>query len=140
MEFNNISSLWFGLKVSLPKTQSLCQDWDIHCLNEFVFCHGKLSYYIIYVVLKLFLLVMLLRCMFWKFFLQVAIITPFNFPLEIPVLQLMGALYMGNKPLLKVDSKVCECIPYGHWKSWISGFSSCFSATLLHLIFELAII
>ncbi|KAK4394426.1 putative aldehyde dehydrogenase [Sesamum angolense] len=37
----------------------------------------------------------------------VAIITPFNFPLEIPVLQLMGALYMGNKPLLKVDSKVC---------------------------------
>ncbi|XP_034673012.1 probable aldehyde dehydrogenase [Vitis riparia] len=36
----------------------------------------------------------------------VAIITPFNFPLEIPVLQLMGALYMGNKPILKVDSKV----------------------------------
>lgn len=38
--------------------------------------------------------------------LQVAIITPFNFPLEIPLLQLMGALYMGNKPVLKVDSKV----------------------------------
>ncbi|KAI3429948.1 Aldedh domain-containing protein [Psidium guajava] len=36
----------------------------------------------------------------------VAIVTPFNFPLEIPVLQLMGALYMGNKPVLKVDSKV----------------------------------
>ncbi|KAK7265774.1 hypothetical protein RJT34_33397 [Clitoria ternatea] len=36
----------------------------------------------------------------------VAIITPFNFPLEIPVLQLMGALYMGNKPVIKVDSKV----------------------------------
>ncbi|KAL9434373.1 hypothetical protein AB3S75_029083 [Citrus x aurantiifolia] len=36
----------------------------------------------------------------------VAIITPFNFPLEIPALQLMGALYMGNKPILKVDSKV----------------------------------
>lgn len=36
----------------------------------------------------------------------VSIITPFNFPLEIPVLQLMGALYMGNKPVLKVDSKV----------------------------------
>ncbi|KAH6821294.1 aldehyde dehydrogenase 12A1 [Perilla frutescens var. hirtella] len=36
----------------------------------------------------------------------VAIITPFNFPLEIPLLQLMGALYMGNKPILKVDSKV----------------------------------
>lgn len=37
---------------------------------------------------------------------QVAIVTPFNFPFEIPVLQLMGALYMGNKPVLKVDSKV----------------------------------
>ncbi|WZZ37243.1 hypothetical protein YC2023_020644 [Brassica napus] len=32
----------------------------------------------------------------------VTIITPFNFPLEIPLLQLMGALYVGNKPLLKV--------------------------------------
>lgn len=31
----------------------------------------------------------------------VALITPFNFPLEIPVLQLMGALFMGNKPVLK---------------------------------------
>ncbi|KAJ4974749.1 hypothetical protein NE237_007923 [Protea cynaroides] len=36
----------------------------------------------------------------------VAIITPFNFPLEIPILQMMGALYMGNKPVVKVDSKV----------------------------------
>jgi 1-pyrroline-5-carboxylate dehydrogenase len=36
----------------------------------------------------------------------VALITPFNFPLEIPVLQLMGALYMGNKPLLHVDHRV----------------------------------
>lgn len=35
----------------------------------------------------------------------VAIITPFNFPLEIPALQLMGALYMGNKPLLHVDHR-----------------------------------
>jgi 1-pyrroline-5-carboxylate dehydrogenase len=34
------------------------------------------------------------------------VITPFNFPLEIPVLQLMGALYMGNKPLVKSDTKV----------------------------------
>jgi 1-pyrroline-5-carboxylate dehydrogenase len=31
----------------------------------------------------------------------VAIVTPFNFPLEIPVLQLMGALFMGNKPVMK---------------------------------------
>lgn len=36
----------------------------------------------------------------------VALITPFNFPFEIPVLQLLGALFMGNKVLLKVDSKV----------------------------------
>eukprot|EP00124_Ichthyophonus_hoferi_P004688 Ihof_evm2s549 gene=Ihof_evmTU2s549 len=31
----------------------------------------------------------------------VMIISPFNFPLEIPVLQLMGALYMGNKVTVK---------------------------------------
>ena len=36
----------------------------------------------------------------------VAIIAPFNFPIEIPCLQAMGALYMGNRPLIKVDSKV----------------------------------
>ena len=36
----------------------------------------------------------------------VSIVTPFNFPIEIPALQVMGALYMGNKPLVKVDSKV----------------------------------
>lgn len=34
----------------------------------------------------------------------VCIISPFNFPLEIPVLQLMGALYMGNKVTLKAAS------------------------------------
>lgn len=31
----------------------------------------------------------------------VAIITPFNFPLEIMALQLLGALFMGNKAILK---------------------------------------
>ena len=36
----------------------------------------------------------------------VAIIAPFNFPLEIPVLQLMGALYPGNKPVLKPSDQV----------------------------------
>lgn len=36
----------------------------------------------------------------------VAIVAPFNFPLEIPVLQLMGALMMGNRPTLKSDTKV----------------------------------
>mmetsp|Transcript_3774 Transcript_3774/g.8310 ORF Transcript_3774/g.8310 Transcript_3774/m.8310 type:complete len:548 (+) Transcript_3774:71-1714(+) len=35
----------------------------------------------------------------------VAIVAPFNFPLEIPVLQLMGALFMGNKPTLKPAEK-----------------------------------
>ena len=36
----------------------------------------------------------------------VVVIAPFNFPLEIPALQTMGALFMGNRPLVKVDSKV----------------------------------
>ena len=41
----------------------------------------------------------------------VLIITPFNFPLEIAALQLMGALYMGNKVVIKNAEKtsmVCE--------------------------------
>ncbi|CAL5223996.1 g6611 [Coccomyxa viridis] len=36
----------------------------------------------------------------------VGLVTPFNFPLEIPALQLMGALFMGNKPLVHVDHRV----------------------------------
>lgn len=36
----------------------------------------------------------------------VVVIAPFNFPLEIPALQVMGALFMGNRPLVKIDSKV----------------------------------
>jgi 1-pyrroline-5-carboxylate dehydrogenase len=36
----------------------------------------------------------------------VAVVVPFNFPLEIPALQVLGSLFMGNKPLVKVDSKV----------------------------------
>ena len=36
----------------------------------------------------------------------VVVIAPFNFPLEIPALQVMGALFIGNQPLAKVDSKV----------------------------------
>ena len=36
----------------------------------------------------------------------VVIITPFNFPLEIPALQIMAALFTGNRPLVKSDSKV----------------------------------
>jgi 1-pyrroline-5-carboxylate dehydrogenase len=36
----------------------------------------------------------------------VVLVAPFNFPLEIPALQALGALFMGNRPLAKVDSKV----------------------------------
>jgi len=36
----------------------------------------------------------------------VVVIAPFNFPLEIPVLQVMGALFMGNAPLVHVDQRV----------------------------------
>jgi 1-pyrroline-5-carboxylate dehydrogenase len=37
---------------------------------------------------------------------NVCIITPFNFPFEIPALQFAGALVVGNKPLLHVDHRV----------------------------------
>lgn len=36
----------------------------------------------------------------------VVVVAPFNFPLEIPALQSLGALFMGNRPLVKADSKV----------------------------------
>ena len=36
----------------------------------------------------------------------VVIIAPFNFPLEIPALQVIGALAMGNRPLVKPETKV----------------------------------
>jgi 1-pyrroline-5-carboxylate dehydrogenase len=35
----------------------------------------------------------------------VGVISPFNFPIEIPVLQFMGALYMGNRPTVKPDMR-----------------------------------
>lgn len=35
----------------------------------------------------------------------VGIITPFNYGLEVPTLQMMGALYMGNKVLVKPTEK-----------------------------------
>lgn len=47
------------------------------------------------------------RCTNWRWpFGPVCIISPFNFPLEIPTLQLMGALMMGNRPTLKAASTV----------------------------------
>ena len=36
----------------------------------------------------------------------VMVIYPFNFPIEIPVLQMFGALFMGNSVVIKGDSKV----------------------------------
>lgn len=36
----------------------------------------------------------------------VGLVTPFNFPLEIPCLQLFGALMCGNQVFLKGDSRV----------------------------------
>lgn len=36
----------------------------------------------------------------------VGLVTPFNFPIEIPVLQLHGALYMGNAPVIKPCARV----------------------------------
>lgn len=50
----------------------------------------------------------------------VAIISPFNFPLEIPVLQLMGALFMGNMVTLKPDPKVALCM-----EQWIRFLHYC---------------
>lgn len=43
----------------------------------------------------------------------VGVITPFNFPIEIPALQFMGALFMGNKPLVKPDTR-CS-FPVEEW-------------------------
>jgi 1-pyrroline-5-carboxylate dehydrogenase len=35
----------------------------------------------------------------------VLVISPFNFPLEIPIFQALGAAFMGNKVLIKPNSK-----------------------------------
>ncbi|KAJ0751783.1 putative L-glutamate gamma-semialdehyde dehydrogenase [Helianthus annuus] len=35
----------------------------------------------------------------------VALVTPFSFPVKIPAVQLMGALYMGIKLVLRVEKK-----------------------------------
>ncbi len=36
----------------------------------------------------------------------VVVVAPFNFPLEIPALQVLGALFMGNRPLVKSATTV----------------------------------
>lgn len=48
------------------------------------------------------------------------IVSPFNFPLEIPVLQLMGALYMGNKVTLKCASTTSLVM-----EQWLRFMHSC---------------
>lgn len=49
----------------------------------------------------------------------VVIIAPFNFPLEIPALQILGALAMGNKPLVKGATKTSivldQFVSLLHW-------------------------
>ncbi|CAD7952840.1 unnamed protein product [Amoebophrya sp. A25] len=50
----------------------------------------------------------------------VMIIAPFNFPLEIPVLQLMGALYMGNHVTIKGSEK-CSIV----LEDWIRLMLKC---------------
>ena len=40
----------------------------------------------------------------------VGIITPFNFPLEIPVMQMLGALFMGNQVTIKPDIRGAPCL------------------------------
>jgi 1-pyrroline-5-carboxylate dehydrogenase len=49
----------------------------------------------------------------------VVIIAPFNFPLEIPALQILGALAMGNKPLIKGATKTSivldQFVSLLHW-------------------------
>ena len=50
----------------------------------------------------------------------VGVITPFNFPIEIPVLQFMGALFMGNTPLVKGDSRTSIVL-----EQWIRMMHHC---------------
>ena len=50
----------------------------------------------------------------------VGCITPFNFPIEIPVLQFCGALYMGNKPLVKGDTRTSFVL-----EQWIRMMHHC---------------
>ncbi|CAG9335615.1 unnamed protein product [Blepharisma stoltei] len=40
----------------------------------------------------------------------VGIVAPFNFPLEIPICQLLGALFMGNAVTIKPDPKAALCL------------------------------
>jgi hypothetical protein len=60
-----------------------------------------------------------------------ALITPFNFPLEIPLLQMMGALYMGNKVLYWGFPRFSN----GRVRLWARGSSAhlLYSFVMIHL-------
>jgi 1-pyrroline-5-carboxylate dehydrogenase len=73
---------------------------------------------------------------------RVAIISPFNFPIEIPVLQTMGSLVTGNIPLIHVDHRVCyamehfvtlmlECGVSPNSFLFINGYGKSFEKVLL---------
>jgi 1-pyrroline-5-carboxylate dehydrogenase len=51
---------------------------------------------------------------------SVVVVSPFNFPLEIPVLQVMGALYMGNHVTLKAASTTSIVM-----EEWVRFMLSC---------------
>lgn len=60
----------------------------------------------------------------------VALITPFNFPLEIPALQMMGALFMGNKPLVHVDHRVSGVAGFDRGLTVSTGVSQAFGGPI----------
>lgn len=63
----------------------------------------------------------------------VGVITPFNFPLEIPAIQTMSALFMGNMPTTHVDWKVQLCM-----EQWVRMLHHCgLPTTDINLIYTL---
>lgn len=72
---------------------------------------------------------------------NVACITPFNFPIEIPALQLYGALLAGNRPLLKCDNRMSVVMEQFLLLSQSCGmpledvnFINCSNASMEHII------
>ncbi|GKT29834.1 Probable aldehyde dehydrogenase [Aduncisulcus paluster] len=72
-----------------------------------------------------------------------ALVSPFNFPLEIPVLQLMGALYMGNKVLMKCATTTAVVMEqFLHLMHFCGApkdavdFVNCGGRTMEHLLVE----
>lgn len=67
-----------------------------------MFC--SITSYTLHILLH-FNLVLLRPIIRWPYG-PVAIISPFNFPLEIPVMQFVAAAMVGNKPVVKPESRV----------------------------------